>query len=81
MINMYGGSCMKLKSFSVTNFRSITKAHHVNLSNTATILVGKNNEGKSNLLKALSIAMEVMKLFGEDERQLRLYMRNRSNYR
>jgi AAA15 family ATPase/GTPase len=47
---------MQLVNFSVTNFRSITLAHKISLSKT-TILIGKNNEGKSNVLKALDIAM------------------------
>lgn len=47
---------MELVNFSVTNFRSITKAHKVSLSNT-TVLIGRNNEGKSNLLRALDVAM------------------------
>ncbi len=47
---------MKLVNFSVTNFRSITSAHKVPISET-TVLIGKNNEGKSNILKALSMAM------------------------
>ena len=51
---------MKLVKFSVTNFRSILKAQNIEISDT-TVLVGKNNEGKSNLLKALSIAMEIIK--------------------
>lgn len=51
---------MKLSSFSVSNYRSITKAHKIKTNNLTT-LVGKNNEGKSNILHALSIAMEVMK--------------------
>lgn len=50
---------MKLVKFSVTNFRSILKAHDIPISDT-TVLVGKNNEGKSNLLKALSIAMNTI---------------------
>ena len=50
---------MKLVKFSVTNFRSILKAHDIPISDT-TVLVGKNNEGKSNLLKALSIAMNAI---------------------
>lgn len=70
---------MKLKSFSVTNFRSITKAHRVAMSEGVTVLVGKNNEGKSNLLKALSLAMDVMKIYGEDERMLRSFMRTTRN--
>lgn len=50
---------MKLVEFSVTNFRSITKAHKINLQDM-TVLVGKNNEGKSNLLTALNIAMRAI---------------------
>lgn len=47
---------MELVNFSVTNFRSITKAHKVSVSDT-TVLIGRNNEGKSNLLRALDVAM------------------------
>lgn len=50
---------MKLVRFSVRNFRSIKKANKIEFSQT-TVLVGKNNEGKSNLLKALSFAMKVI---------------------
>lgn len=51
---------MELVNFSVTNFRSITKAHKISISGT-TILIGKNNEGKSNILKALDISMNILK--------------------
>ena len=47
---------MELVNFSITNYRSITAAHKVTISGT-TILIGKNNEGKSNILKGLNIAM------------------------
>ena len=50
---------MKLVEFSVTNFRSITKAHKIKLQDM-TVLLGKNNEGKSNLLTALNVAMEAI---------------------
>lgn len=50
---------MKLVNFSVTNYRSITTAHKINLQNL-TVLVGKNNEGKSNLLTALNVAMTTL---------------------
>ena len=50
---------MRLVSFSVSNFRSITTAKKVPLSNYS-ILVGANNEGKSNILNALAIAMGVL---------------------
>lgn len=50
---------MRLTNFSVTNFRSITSAHKVAVSDS-TVLIGKNNEGKSNLLRALQVAMELL---------------------
>ena len=50
---------MKLVSFSVQNFRSITQAHKLPLADY-TVLVGPNNEGKSNLLKALATAMRIL---------------------
>jgi len=50
---------VRLVSFSVTNYRSLTTAHKLPLSD-ATILLGQNNEGKSNLLAALAAAMTVV---------------------
>ena len=50
------GVTLKLISFSVSNYRSITVAHKINMKQM-TVLVGKNNEGKSNILKALNVAM------------------------
>ena len=58
---------MKLSDFSVSNYRSITKAHKVQMQNL-TVLVGKNNEGKSNILKALSLAMDIMNLCASHEK-------------
>lgn len=57
---------MKLNSFSVTNYRSITKAHKIDLQDL-TVLVGKNNEGKSNFLNALQVAMSILLRFGRME--------------
>ncbi len=50
---------MDLVSFTVQNYRSITKAHKLPIERS-TILVGPNNEGKSNILKALVAAMQVL---------------------
>lgn len=50
---------MKLITFSVTNYRSITRAHKINLEDI-TILLGKNNEGKSNIIRAISAAMFII---------------------
>lgn len=64
---------MKLVEFSVTNYRSITKAHKIALQNL-TVLVGKNNEGKSNLLTALNVAMTAT-IMHSQEKILRAYSR------
>ena len=50
---------MQLIEYSVNNFRSITSAHKIALS-SMTVLVGKNNEGKSNLLLGLETAMSIL---------------------
>ncbi len=50
---------MKIISFSVRNFRSITDARKIDFKDY-TVLIGKNNEGKSNLLKALSTCMSII---------------------
>lgn len=50
---------MRLTSITVENYRSITRAHRVPVSDT-TVLVGPNNEGKSNILRALVTAMNVL---------------------
>lgn len=43
---------MKLVSFSLQKYRSIQKAEKISLG-SMTILVGPNNEGKSNILRGL----------------------------
>lgn len=50
---------MQLTYFTVSNYRSITNAYKLNLQNI-TVLVGKNNEGKSNLIRALRLAMDII---------------------
>lgn len=73
---------MRLSSFSVVNYRSITNARKIQ-TNNMTVLVGKNNEGKSNILRALTLAMDIMKMYSSDPRSLRLsanYLKNRTRY-
>lgn len=73
---------MKLSSFSVINYRSITNARKIK-TNSMTVLVGKNNEGKSNILRALTLAMDIMKMYSSAPRSLRLstnYMVSRNRY-
>lgn len=50
---------MKLVSFSVENYRSITKANKIPLSDYS-LLIGANNEGKSNILHALALGMNAL---------------------
>lgn len=65
---------MRLIRFSVLNYRSITTAHKIEMSNL-TVLVGKNNEGKSNILRALSLAMYIMELYQVNPRMLNMSIR------
>lgn len=51
---------MRLSSLTVTNFRSITKAHKLHFGDS-TVLIGPNNEGKSNILRALVTAIRVLR--------------------
>ncbi|MFE7653378.1 ATP-dependent endonuclease [Streptomyces bottropensis] len=52
---------MRLVSFSLQNFRSITKTERLNLG-SLTVLVGPNNEGKSNILLGLVTGMKLLSL-------------------
>ncbi len=61
---------MKLVKFSATNYRSITSAHRINFSDT-TVLIGRNNEGKSNLLRALEASMHILRWHAENRPSLR----------
>ena len=54
---------MQLVSFSVKNYRSITAAYKLPLGQS-TILIGPNNEGKSNVLRALAICLEILRTMG-----------------
>lgn len=60
---------MRLTYFTVSNYRSITNAYKLNLQNM-TILIGKNNEGKSNLIKALNLAMKIVEFSGNFKRRI-----------
>lgn len=53
---------MILVNFSATNYRSITRANRIRLG-PKTILIGPNNEGKSNLLQALRTSLALLETF------------------
>ena len=52
---------MRLKSISITNYRSITTAKSIPLNNYSVVL-GKNNEGKTNVLNAIRLAMTTLRM-------------------
>lgn len=56
---------MKLSYFSVSYYRSITDAYKINLENM-TVLIGKNNEGKTNLIKSLTLAIDILNMLSEN---------------
>ena len=71
---------MQLVNFSVTNYRSITAAHRIAFSNV-TVLIGKNNEGKSNLLRALEVSMRLLQQHANSERNgRRVFVRDDAPY-
>jgi putative ATP-dependent endonuclease of OLD family len=47
---------MRLRQFSISKFRSITKADKLPIGDF-TVLIGPNNEGKTNILEALAMGM------------------------
>jgi putative ATP-dependent endonuclease of OLD family len=55
-------SNMRLVSFTIENYRSITDARRIGLEDY-TVLLGPNNEGKSNILNALNLGMEAIRVF------------------
>ncbi len=50
---------MQLSYISITNYRSITDANRLDLSEI-TVLLGKNNVGKTNIIRAINIGMHVL---------------------
>ena len=50
---------MKLAEFEITNYRNITHPVKIRLGQY-NVIIGKNNEGKSNILRALDCAMNIL---------------------
>lgn len=72
---------MKLVAFSVRNYRSIVEAYKLSLGNY-TVLVGPNNEGKSNIVKAIALSLSVLTKSRPFQRARRAPVRyNRSGFR
>lgn len=63
---------MKLSYITIENYRSITTVHKVQPSNL-TVFVGKNNEGKSNIIKAIALGMKILEYIGQSGRKTTFY--------
>lgn len=50
---------MKLTKFTIKNYRSITECNEIHLKDYS-VLVGRNNEGKTTVLFALKLAMDTL---------------------
>jgi putative ATP-dependent endonuclease of the OLD family len=72
---------MKITSFTINNFRSIKTANSINIEDKC-VIIGPNNEGKSNILQALALCLSTItgskrtvlgrtSRFTSDERTLR----------
>lgn len=68
---------MYIKSMTIINYRSIIKAKEIPFSRELTILLGKNNEGKSNILKALSGSFLVISMLKNIKKERLKYLLSR----
>lgn len=50
---------MKITSFTINNYRSIRTANSINIGNKC-VIIGPNNEGKSNILQALALCLSTL---------------------
>ena len=75
---MIGCDFMKMVGFAVSNYRSITKTSKIRLDDM-TVLIGKN-EGKSNVAKALNVAMMAVILHGGGKTRFRFAERLDRDY-
>ena len=51
---------MKLASIQIENYRSITKTQTLTFDEGMNVILGPNNEGKSNILRATVLAMQLL---------------------
>lgn len=54
---------MLLKSFTIKNYRSIFEIKNMEFSKTLTTFIGKNNQGKSNILKAIALVFDIISYY------------------
>ena len=61
---------MRIAKFKVSNYRSISDSKILDL-HSMSVLVGPNNEGKSNILRALTVGLQAIRAAGEVGRGIR----------
>ena len=69
---------MRLRNFTIENYRSITKAEKIPCANL-TVLVGPNNEGKSNILRGLVLGLNILSAIEESRMFTRRYLASRAH--
>jgi predicted ATPase len=67
---------VRLRNFAIENYRSITKAEKISCSDL-TVLVGPNNEGKSNILRGLVLGLNILSAIEESRMFTRRYLASR----
>lgn len=71
---------MLLKSFTIKNYRSIFEIKNMEFSKTLTTFIGKNNQGKSNILKAISLVFDMVSYYASLNYTRRLMSYRDINY-
>ena len=56
---------MILESFSIKDYRSIFNIPKIEICDNLTTFIGKNNQGKSNILHAISLLFNAIKIYAE----------------
>lgn len=54
---------MKISGIAIQKYRSIKRSPRLDLGDL-TVLIGPNNEGKSNVLRALAVSMRIVRTYG-----------------
>lgn len=68
---------MKISSIQIKNYRSISDAK-LSLEDV-TVILGKNNEGKSNVLMAVNVAISALQVHADIKRKLYRYRSRQNN--
>lgn len=72
---------MILDSISIKNYRSIFEIKNLKFSDTLTTFIGKNNQGKSNILKAIDLVFQCINMQSEMALGRRPYLFRDIDYR